>query len=136
MYELRKVYYMTENEAMESLRIMLDVACKRGFVHVSDYYDIGSNTTNYGSDGLEYGWTEDLMRQAHLSRDYKFGWYIKLPNPIKLGENDKPKSESSESNILTITIHTNELENPAETLADIFKHIPDIKDRMINITIM
>lgn len=38
--------------------------------------------------------------------------------------------------ILNITIHTNELENPAETLTDIFKHISDIKERIINITVM
>lgn len=42
----------------------------------------------------------------------------------------------SNPDILSITIHTNELKNPSETLADIFKHILDIKERMINITIM
>lgn len=49
--------------------------------------------------------------------------------PVKC--NDVPNPD-----ILNITIHTNELENPTEIIADIFKHIPSIKDRMISITIM
>lgn len=57
---------------------------------------------------------------------------------IVVGPEDVVEAEpiSQNPDILNITIHTNELKNSAETLADIFKHIPDIKERMINITIM
>lgn len=138
MYELKKIYHTTEDEASKSLFIMRETALNLGFVHVAEYYSIGSLDAHYGIDGYQYGWTSDILDTAFITRDYKFGWYIKLPDPIKLTSDSQPQTEPTlpDPDILNITIHTNELENPAETLADIFKHIPEIKERMINITIM
>lgn len=138
MYNYENMRFTNRGDAVDVFNKMEEIANTYGVVFVDDYKELCNITPEYMD--TKYGWFDHNINAAVIRRDY-YGYFIDLPKPtlIEYGENDNHEdcsSTLSESNILTITIHTNELENPAETLADIFKHIPNIKDRMINITIM
>lgn len=139
MYEVKKLYFNDKRDAEDNLSIMKDIAHNYGVVTVSDYYDICSSCPTYGIDGKKYGWLEHSINQSVIVRDYALGWYIKLHNPVPLCQELREASHTSKNSIpepLCITIHTKELDDPDATLAETFKYIYTIKDRMVNLTIM
>ena len=96
----------------------------------------------YGDDWC-YGQIMDIDNKGALvefetpggggSMWFNFDELEKAPEP-----RDEPVVQSSDSDLLNITIHVNEIDvyDPDEIISDVFKHIPNIKNRMINITIM
>ena len=134
-----RINFKNRREAEKYLVHLMNLAVVNHHVLLSDIYE-DLDITVHDGDQMR-GWTPTLVKAGNVIK--KNGkWTIELPDTMHISELNKhfyriaKSSTLSDHNILTITIHTNELENPAETLADIFKHIPNIKDRMINITIM
>ena len=89
-----------------------------------------------------FGITDFEMRQAHVAR-VRAGWAIVTPTIHLLDDNGKDteieqRNEENElsSKPIFITIHVKELASPGTYISDIFKNVNNIKDRMVNITIM
>ena len=89
-----------------------------------------------------FGITDFEMRQAHVAR-VRAGWTIVTPTIHLLddnGENTEIEQRNEENELnskpIFITIHVKELASPGTYISDIFKNANNIKDRMVNITIM
>lgn len=127
-----------EEEAADVIADMWDIIDERGFVTVANLKEmVGIKVL---ASDYHYGWTSETLGRCAIRRLRPDAYCITLTlAEYREGLDEtpqKPKTTFPNPDILNITIHTNELENPAKTLTDIFKHIPDIKERMINITIM
>lgn len=89
-----------------------------------------------------FGITDFEMSQAYVAR-VRAGWTIVTPTIHLLDDNGKDTEieQRNEENALSsgpifITIHVKELASPGTYISDIFKNVNNIKDRMVNITIM
>lgn len=134
MYDYIHIRYKTSEKALEVLDQLKQLAKNYGFVTVADYNDITKIKSLYTDP--KYGWLEYMIKEAIICND-NCGYYIGLPRPIIIPDDrDIIPSHDPEISTLNIVLHTNEVSDPDATLAEIFKHILTIKDRMINLTIM
>lgn len=127
-----------EEEAADVIAEMWDIIDECGFVTVANLKEmVGIKVL---ASDYHYGWTSETFGDCAIRRLRPDKYYITLtPAEYREGLDEtpqKPKYTSPDPDILNITIHINELENPTKIIDGIFKHISDIKGRTINITIM
>lgn len=110
-----------------------------GDVRVEDLLDISGVPHNYSKTNREHGWKKEALKSVVIYRT-RDAYEISFPVPILLTGNLENNSienhPTTEKEPLCITIHINDLNDPDAVLADVFKHIYTIKDRMVNVTIM
>ena len=110
--------------------------------------DINIGDWVYGEDWC-YGQVIDINDEGALveyetpgggSMRFYFNELEKARAPEANGLNEPVNNETfaldPETASLNIVLHTNEVSDPDATLAEIFKHISQIKDRMVNLSIM
>lgn len=126
--------FKSRKDAEEVLDILKEINETYGVVYLSDYKDLCDIKSDYMD--TKYGWLEYMIKDATICRDY-YGYFINLPKPIILPDDrDETPVDDPETSTINIVLHTNEVSDPDAALAEIFKHIQTIKDRMINISIM
>lgn len=140
MYNYENMRFTNRGDAVDVLNRMEEIANTYDVVFVDDYNELCNITSEYMD--TKYGWFKHAINAAVIRRDY-YGYFIDLPKPtlITYGENDNHEdcsSTLSNPDLLSITIHVNEIDvyDPDEIITSVFKQVSQIKDRMINITIM
>lgn len=141
MYNFESMRFNSRGNVEDVLDKMKRIAENYGVVLVDDYKELCDVESNYMD--TKYGWFQHMVEDAVIRRDY-CGYFIDLPRPILIpdAQNDTPKyrpftcKTSTDPQPIHITIHTNEISDLNETLAETFKYIYTIKDRMVNLTIM
>lgn len=137
----------TIEEANTFIDRMRDIAREFGDVTVADVKDLVGIFGTYSD--TYYGWwiadIDDIKMHADEGNLEKIN-YITFPQPHSRKHSmrtdiptDNPTPDTkptTEKEPLCITIHINDLDDPDAVLADVFKHIYTIKDRMVNVTIM
>ena len=129
--------------AEEALDELKQIAMSFGSVNSIDFaWVVGEDTSRILSTSIF--WVTDFeMRQARVAK-VKDGWVIITPTThLQTDGNNKnteveQRNEENElsSEPIFITIHVKELVSPGTYISDIFKNVNNIKDRVINITIM
>ena len=140
--------------AEEALDELKQIAMSFGSVNSIDFaWVVGEDTSRILSTAIF--WVTDFeMRQARVAK-VKDGWVIITPTThlqtdgnnknteVEQHENNKnteveQRNEENElsSEPIFITIHVKELVSPGTYISDIFKNVNNIKDHVINITIM
>lgn len=124
--------------AADCLSHMSEIAHDYGSVTVADA--IGNHVKPvYGLHSKLY-WTEDDLEQAKIvTVDDRYT--IELPEPRQQTEYKYPTTDPAsdpEIATLNIVLHVNEIDvyDPDEIISSIFKHISQIKDRMVNLSVM
>ena len=129
--------------AEEALDELKQIAMSFGSVNSIDFaWVVGEDTSRILSTAIF--WVTDFeMRQARVAK-VKDGWVIITPTThLQTDGNNKnteveQRNEENElsSEPIFITIHVKELVSPGTYISDIFKNVNNIKDHVINITIM
>lgn len=143
MNNKKKYYFNTRGEAEEALDQIKRIANTYTYVSVADVADICGLSSSYKDNKL--GWFESTLSDVYVTRCSDC-YCITLPRPIPSGTDYPPKvtyreySAAKKPTItpepLCITIHTKDVDDIDATLAETFKYIYTIKDRMVNLTIM
>ena len=136
MFCNNEIKFADRSSAITYLYTLAGEAVRYGKITCADIYEDFGIDAAYTDTKL--GWTADTIVSANICRKNTC-YTIELPDPVPVDtlkncKNSPPKEPSRD--ILNITVNTNELKNPDAALAGIFKCIPHIKDRVINITIM
>lgn len=132
--------FESRRDAEIVLNELEQIAMTYGLVRSIDFaWIVGKETSRLL---FPFGITVCEMRQAHVAR-VGAGWAIVTPTIHLFDENGKDteieqRNEENElsSKPIFITIHVKELASPGTYISDIFKNLNNIKDRMVNITIM
>lgn len=128
--------FKTFNEAQNALWNLSDIALKYGYASVADLKELTRTTSDYEDN--RYGW--DNLRLSKATISGSTGCYIlSLPNAVNIGSLEKtphPRSQTSITTPLQINFYPNDLKDPNETLAEVFKYVYTIKDREVRLTIM
>ena len=127
-------------DAETVLNELKQIAMTYGLVRSIDFaWIVGKETPR---SLFPFGITDFEMIQAHIA-SVRAGWAIVTPTIHILDDNGKAteieqRNEENELNSkpIFIAIHVKELESPGTYISDIFKNVNNIKDRMVNITIM
>lgn len=139
-----KVYYFnTEEEANDALNKIKEIAEDYSMISLADVNESCGLVGPYTD--RKVGWTKSTIDKICIVRDVNF-YSIVLPRPIPIYD-EEPKVTYREHHIkkptlekspepLHITIHTKDIDDVDEILAEIFSHISTVKDRMINLVIM
>ena len=137
--------FETRENAENTLSKLLYIADTYGSATLCDLDELCGLSSTY--DHTKRFWTTTMIRGANILR-VRDGWTIELPEPMcKPPESAKVRYRSynnpyvkptpkTPAEPLNIVIHTNDVDSPDETLADVFKYIYTIKDRMVNLSIM
>lgn len=144
MYNCKSCTFISEYAAKSALERLKHIAKVYGFASLADYYDICEIDCSYTDTKI--GWMYDTLKNVEISRINCCNYRINLPRAIPMDTNpvaSVPKvtyreytTKNSTPEPLCITIHTKELDDVDATLAETFKYIYTIKDRMVNLTIM
>ena len=130
-----RYYFKTRNEAEDERARVIDIARNRRY----QYATTGDFNDNFYDNfyGSKLGWTLDTLCQATIVRCVA-GYAIELPSPVPVKNLTSIGNESTNTEPVFITIHSNELDvyDPDEIISSVIKHANEIKDRMVNITIM
>ena len=135
------INFSTRSDAENCLSQMLEIAARYGIVTLADVCCLVYKYSRYG-DNKRY-WDEKDLENAKVIC-LEDCYTIELPDS-KCFDANKPSVNpdiNHESSVkptpesLNICIHINELDDPDSVLADTFKYIYTIKDRMVNLTIM
>ena len=110
------------------------------YATVTDVKDLSGITGSYKDNGLRW-YKEDIRKiniEVHGIRNGKLLYKIKFPSPKgnSLDEKEPEQTVISTSEPLNITIHIDDLDDPDDTLAEVFKYVHTIKDRPIFISIL
>ena len=143
MFDYVTFYFNSRYKAEDKLLQMHDIADDYGLITVADYYEICSPELNYDFICNKYGWLKQHIESAHVTRHENGAWIIDLPKPLPIDSatGNTTSKASCRSNrplsrdTLNITVNTSELKDPNAAIAGIFKMIPLVKDRVINISI-
>lgn len=141
MYKFERIRFTNRTDADEIINRMDDIAERYGFVTVSDYKELCTISADFID--TKYGWLDHTVADAVVRRDY-CGYFIDLPRPILFSDAQPETTKYEPFSCKTpadhqpiyITIHTNEISELNETLAETFKHVSQIQDRTVNLTIM
>ena len=132
--------FNTREEAEETLVKFNTIATDYGVISVEDTNDICGLTSSHTDKNI--GWFKDDINHAHVTRTLMY-WSISLPRPVPIdyeqhGVGYKKYFSGKKTTVepLHITIHVNDLEDPDAILAETFKYIYTITDRMVNLSIM
>ena len=135
------INFATRGDAEAFLSEMLEIAEQYKRVTLADVHDLANKKSYY--DDTKWYWNERDILIATIIR-LQDCYTIELPNSKRL-YTDKPYVKSPinhEPSVkptpepLNICVHINDLDDPDSVLADTFKYIYTIKDRMVNLTIM
>ena len=142
-----KHHFKTNEEADQALSHMRSIAEQYGYATVRDFHKfIGLAVIPEGSDryGLSY---KDLMEanvgfgMHHNSPGVTERYhYINFPeahplyNRAKLWESNPTPNKPAEP--LSITIYTEDVDDAANAIAEVFKYVYTIKDRPVHICLM
>lgn len=143
MDNTRHYYFYTRMDAEDILDIIEQRVsdCK-----IITAYDV-NQLCGAGSSSTDHyvGWTEAMIKDGEIRR-VRDEYILSLPSPRSIKELDNPKISYREYSAakkptttpepISITIHTEDIDNIDATLAEMFSYISTIKDRMINLTIM
>lgn len=133
--------FFTRNDAKEFLYRMSKIAENYGDITLANVLEMFDIVSHY-YDSMRY-WTDEDVNNAIVVR-VKRRYTIELPN-LKHRDTNKPYVEppvadkpsvDSTPEPLNICVHINDLDDTDSVLADTFKYIYTIKDRMVNLTIM
>lgn len=126
-----RYYFKTRNEAEDERARVIDIARNRRYQYATtrDFND------NFYVSKL--GWNLDTLCQAAIVRCVA-GYAIELPSPVPVKNLISIDNESTNTEPVFITIHLNELDvyDPDEIISRVIKRTNEIKDRVVNITIM
>lgn len=132
MYDYEHMRYKSRIACLEDLDKLKDIAKNYGIVRVADYNDIIGIKSEFTDN--EYGWFGYMIENTMIGKD-RCGYFIYLPTPIPIPD-DRDITPDSNPEPLNITIHVNDLENPSAYISDVLKQISQIKDRIVNLSIM
>ena len=142
-----KIKFANRMEAARILNRLTDVAVQYGHATVRDLYEIsGFGYYANASDRL-FGWSAEEIDAGSIYTDAGYNGNIiisiRLPAPKKFDipedNNDDLEDDTTyDQKLLSIVIHVNKIDlyDPDEIVSSVFKHVSQIKDRTINITIM
>ena len=134
MYDYEHMRYKSRIACIEDLGKLKDIAKDYNIVRVSDYNDIIGIKSEFTDN--EYGWLGHMIANTMIGKD-RCGYFIYLPNPINISTYDnRDDIPDSDPEPLNITIHVNDLESPGTYICDVLKQISQIKDRIVNLSIM
>ena len=127
----------TEADGKRILGDLSQIIHEYGCATMADLKDICGLPVDM--EDREIGWIMDIATNA-LQKDGE-RYTITLPCALPLGDTEasdpeEPAEEArDETNPVHITIHTNLINDPDAVIADVFKYVYTIKDRVINISI-
>lgn len=139
--------FNTRGEAEDTLSKIKEIAEDYSMISLADVNYLCGLVSPYTDNKL--GWVKATIDNACVTRELSY-WSIVLPRPVPITE-EEPKvsyreyrakksitetTPESTPEPLYITIHTNDVDSVDEILADTFKYIYTIKDRVVNLTIM
>ena len=141
MYNTEKYTFHSRKAAEEALDFLKRVVKDYGYVSLADLNDYCEIMSDYREN--KFGWFKKAIDEAEVQYTGN-GWFIVMSKPVsidptygtKISYREYTPAKSSTPEPLCITIHTNELDDVDATLAETFKYIYTIKDRMVNLTIM
>lgn len=84
-------FYKTKVIAEDILAHMMDLAAKKGYVTVNEYFEI-SGFDDVVVEGDKRCWRYDKIDDAEILKANQ-GWFINLGNPIRI---EKPKNTGAE----------------------------------------
>lgn len=79
-------FYKTRVIAEDILAHMMDLAAKKGYVTVNEYFEI-SGLDDAANEGNKWCWRYDKIDSAEILKAHN-GWFINLGDPIRI---EKPK---------------------------------------------
>ena len=125
-------YFKTRNEAEDERARVIDIARNRSYQYAT--------TRDFNGDNFfssKVGWNLDTLCQASIVRCVT-GYAIELPSPVPVEDLTSIGNESTNTEPVFITIHSNELDvyDPDEIISSVIEYASKIKDRAVNITIM
>ena len=127
------LYFADRKGAEKRLEQLREIVTHYSIASVADYYELMHLSCDYTAS--KYGWDKRMLNDATVVCCCDGAWYIDLPCPVHLDDLTSPISNNSASDILNITVNTTELKDPDAAIAGIFKMIPYIKNRVVNISI-
>ena len=138
MYGRHRYFFNSRMEAEDALRAIKDTASTYACVTIYDVNEICGRQSSYLD--TKNGWLEGSLENVYVLRG-RYNYHFELPRPIPITADESEISyheisDNTTADPLSITIHTNEVDNIDEILTKTFKHIRTIKDRMVNLTIM
>lgn len=80
-------FYKTRDIAEDILAHMMDLAAKKGYVTVNEYFEI-SGFDDVAKEGDKWCWRYDKLDGAEILKAHN-GWFINLGDPIRI---EKPKN--------------------------------------------
>ena len=92
-------FYKTRVIAEDILAHMMDLAAKKGYVTVNEYFEI-SGFDDVAKEGDKWCWRYDKIDGAEILKAHN-GWFINLGDPIRI---EKPKNTGTYTDLLYDTI--------------------------------
>lgn len=134
----------TRKDATDILNRMLEIVEDYGYATVADLKDLSDIAGSYTDNKLQ--WAKANIVSAHISEDNDGTYRISLPAPTDTPPNYRRvpstyRDTTAYSKVkhtkdpINITIDIKELDDPANTLAEVFKYVYTIEDRVVNISI-
>lgn len=125
------INFSTRSDAEDFLYQMLDDVKNYGTVTLADVLTMDGKRPDYAD--TRWYWNERDIRIAKIIR-LEDCYTVELPDSKHF--DSRQSSTKSTPEPLNICIHVNDLEDPDAVIADTFKYIYTIKDRMVNLTIL
>lgn len=128
--------FSNEEDAIKILQTIAEIRNTYGLVSVADVYDVaGLDGAKFTDDRL--GWTGHALSDQHLCAlfDGVTGWYIQFPE-IDWREWTDAKTAQPHQHNITITISTENVEDPYNIMAAAFEYASTVKDRDVYISII
>ena len=137
MHTIRHNIFRNEDTAKKTLNELKFIAKIYGNVTLADYYDIRKEGSSYTDNKI--GWTYGMIKNTDIIACALGGYRIDFPRPVTLDTyvaSEPTNTKTTTPEPLCITIHTKDVDDIDAVLAETFKYIYTIKDRMVNLTIM
>ena len=143
MSNFERHLFISKEQAKVTLNRMLEVAAMYGYVTVADFNDLVKGRSEF--EESKYGLSYKDLEKAHVLAFYEDAkespkYYINFPeahplyNRAKLWESNPTPNKPAEP--LSITIYTEDVDDAANTIAEVFKYVYTIKDRPVHICLM
>lgn len=135
------IYFATRDDALDVLLNARSMASDLGRVTLANIRALAG--LDYKYTDTRTWWTYDSLRHTGVAK-LSGGYGIMLPPPssrhskVMYTEYRPSQRYAPKPTVepISIVIHTGEVDDPGEVIADVFKYAYTIKDRMVNISIM
>lgn len=143
MINFKLHYFDSKDDANVILNRILEMATMYGYVTVADFNELVGHDSEFEEN--KYGLSYKDLEKAHVLAFYEDAkeppkYYISLPKAHPLYNRDKLWQSNPTPNKpaepLSITIYTEDVNDVANTIAEVFKYVYTIKDRPVHICLM